>query len=94
MPNQENVTSMETRVNIPEVTGSKNFIIICKKLKNYFIIIFFALNSDIVMTLLAVPIIPIILFAINRNILRNNFNGKLFVFVLSVRGYTTVFMHL
>ena len=69
------------------------------KLKNYFLIIFFALNSDIVMTLLAVPIIPIILFAINKNILRNNLSNILkilfiFVFFLIVANSNLIFAQL
>ena len=42
------------------------------KLKNYFIIIFFALNSDVVVTLLGTSIIPIIVIIIKKNILKNN----------------------
>ncbi len=66
------------------------------KLKNYFIIIFFALNSDIVMTLAAVFIIPIIAIIIDKEILKNNFLNIIkiifvFVFFEVVAGSNLVF---
>jgi len=57
------------------------------KLKNYFLIIFFGLNSDIVRVVLAIPFIPLILFAINKNIIKENLSNIfkiILVFVFSV----------
>ena len=42
----------------------------------------FALNSDIVMTLVAISLIPLILFIINQNALRDNFYNILKILLI------------
>ena len=52
------------------------------KLKNYLVVVLFALNSDIVMTLVAISLIPLILFIINQNALRDNFYNILKILLI------------